>query len=70
VSHRTFEVHAAAMHPIREELGLVPPKAPVPEPEPATAPVAQPQPEDDPGMLRRFLKRLRRPDGDAAGRSL
>ena len=67
VSHRTFEVHAAAMYPIREELGLAP-VAPVPVP--ASAPVVEPQPEDDPGMLRRFLKRLRRPDGDGAGGSL
>jgi pyruvate-formate lyase-activating enzyme len=66
VAHRTYEVHAAAMHPIRVELGLVPPAAPAPEPMAAAA-VPEPQPEEDPGMLRRLLKRWRGSVGDGSG---
>jgi len=70
VAHRTFEVHSAAMHPIREELGLVPPAAPIAEPEP-TSPVPEPPPlpEEVPGMLRRILRRWRGPDDSGAGRT-
>jgi hypothetical protein len=58
------------MHPIREELGLVPPAAPIAEPEP-TSPVPEPPPlpEEVPGMLRRILRRWRGPDDSGAGRT-
>jgi MoaA/NifB/PqqE/SkfB family radical SAM enzyme len=74
VSHKTYEVHASAMNPIRAELGLPlpgfePPSAPEP-PEPELLPaVPEPPPEDEgSGVVRRFLRRWRAPDGDGAGR--
>jgi len=71
VAHRTYEVHASALHPIRAELGLVPPKAPPPEPE-AVAPPPEPEPEsvEEVGVLRKIWNRWRAPDGDASGRPL
>jgi hypothetical protein len=66
VAHRTYEVHASAMNPIRAELGLVPPAAPA-EPQPAAAPV-EPPPEEDVGVLRKIWRRWRAPDGEGAGR--
>jgi len=72
VAHRTYEVHAAAMHPIRVELGLVPPAAP-PEPEAAAAPAAPPSeapPAEEVGILRKMWRRWRAPEGDGAGRPL
>ena len=70
VAHRTYEVHASAIHPIRVELGLVPPAAP-PEPEPVATPVDPPPeapPEREVGVLRKIWRRWRAPDGDGAGR--
>ena len=68
VAHRTYEVHEAAMHPIRVELGLVPPAAP-PEPERASAAVpAQSPVEEEIGVLKKIWRRWRAPDGDGAGR--
>jgi pyruvate-formate lyase-activating enzyme len=69
VIHKTYEVHASAMNPIRAELGLITPAAPEPEPPPASPP-AEPAPEEQAGVLRRFLKRWRAPEGDGAGRPL
>lgn len=71
VAHRTYEVHASAMLPIRVELGLVPPAAPAPDTpppgaEPATAPPAEPRA----GVLKKMWRRWRAPEGDGAGRPL
>jgi pyruvate-formate lyase-activating enzyme len=72
VAHKTYEVHASAINPIRVELGLVPPAAPAEEPASAAAPAAEPQPEAPPdeevGVLRKMWRRWRAPDGEGAGR--
>jgi hypothetical protein len=64
VAHRSYEVHASAMNPIRAELGIVPPAAPPPESK------AEPKAEEEVGVLRRIWKRWRAPDGEAPGRPL
>lgn len=72
VAHRTYEVHAAAMHPIRVDLGLVPPAAPA-EPEPAPDPEAAPPeapPGEEVGVLKKMWRRWRAPEGDGSGRPL
>jgi hypothetical protein len=70
VAHRSFEVHASAMNPIRAELGLIPPAALPEEPAVVVIPEPEPEPEAGIGVLRKFLKRWRAPDGDASGRPL
>jgi len=65
VAHRTYEVHASAMHPIRVELGLVQPKAPELPPEPVV-PAEPSEAGEGVGVVRRILRRLRAPEG--AGR--
>jgi pyruvate-formate lyase-activating enzyme len=70
VAHRTYEVHEAAMHPIKAELGLIPPAAPPepePDPAPAVLPVETPAAEEI-GVLRKIWRRWRAPEGDGAGR--
>jgi len=64
VPHRSYEMHAASMNPIRAELGILSPTAAEVVPEPAAqAPLA----EED-GALRRLLKRWRKaaPAGDGS----
>ena len=68
VPHRSYEMHAASMNPIRAELGLIPPAAPPREPEGVIVP--EPAPEEEVGVLRKIWNRWRAPDGDAAGRPL
>ena len=69
VVHKTYEVHASALNPIRAELGLIPPAAPAPEPEPPpVVPEPAPAPPEEGGVVRRFLRRWRAPDGEGAGR--
>ena len=68
VAHKTYEVHASAMNPIRAELGLMNPA--VSEPPAAEPPAAPPpaEPDEDEGLLRRFIRRWRAPESDGAGR--
>ena len=65
VAHRTYEVHAAAMYPIRVELGLVPPAVAGARTRRRSASALEP--EEEPGMLRRLLKRWRGSVGDGSG---
>ncbi len=68
VLHKTYEVHASAIHPIRVELGLVPPKAPEPVAEPEPIPVVAESQTEEVGVVRRLLRRFRAPEGEGAGR--
>ena len=71
VAHRTYEVHASAMHPIRAELGLLSPAAP-PEPPLELAPEAATEPnrEEEAGLLRKIWRRWRAPESERPGRPL
>jgi len=58
VVHRSYQVHEAAMYPVREALGL-----------PAVPAAPEPQPEPAQGPLRKLLKRFRKPPTPPDGAS-
>jgi hypothetical protein len=58
VVHRSYQVHEAAMYPVREALGL-----------PAVPVAPEPQPEPAQGPLRKLLKRFRKPPAPPDGAS-
>jgi pyruvate-formate lyase-activating enzyme len=69
VAHRTYEVHASAMNPIRAELGLIPPATPAePDLPPALEPAVPLEAEPEVGTLRKIWRRWRAPEGEGAGR--
>jgi hypothetical protein len=63
VAHRSFENHAAAMNPIRQE--LMPPPVVLPPSPPPPPPPAEPEPTG----LRRILRRLRAASSGSSGDS-
>ena len=65
VAHKTYEVHASAMNPIRAELGITAPAMPAPPPDPPAVP---PEEEPEVGTLRKIWRRWRAPEGEGAGR--